>query len=109
MKNLGRVRGIYEYSTNRFNILEMSDGMYKERKESCSVSLALVEDLQARKRTGNPEIMRIKSYDVYCVHPYLENALMRLAFSHRHYRNNEDKDFVAKATSFVNNVVFVEH
>jgi hypothetical protein len=108
LRHVGKIRGFLEFSTDRFKMLEMSDGIYGERKETCAVSFALVVDLQARKQTGNPEIMLMKSYDIYCMHPYLKSTLMRLGYSHRYYRKNEDKGFVERATSFINNVVFVE-
>jgi len=108
LRHIGKMRDSVEYTSGRYATLEMSDAIYGERKETCAVSSAQVMDLQARTHIGNTVIMFMKSYDVYCMHPYLKNTVMRLGFSHRYNLENEDKAFVERATSFVNNVVFVE-
>lgn len=76
------------------------------RAAVCAVSDGESEDHGALTRSGRRDPMIIQQRTIVCVHPTLNDKLVVVAFSHRHYAENRDPAFPERAQSLFESIEF---
>ena len=70
----------------------------------CAVADSDIEDHGALTSSGRRDPMIIQTRTIYCRHPTLEDTVVFLSYSHRHYREDRDPAFPQKAQAVLDSL-----
>jgi hypothetical protein len=90
----------------RFRVMKHDVQLDPRRQSECTMSQTVAEDNGATKRSGRSDAMVLEMLTLTCAHPRSKGVAVNIAYSHRHYPEDEDSRFTEKANQVFKSVQF---